>query len=485
MDSRVVLFCFLGILIGNTATAYENIALNKSAWQQYPYPRRPWGADKAVDGRYSDRSAVGGQCTISDNSQKTATWRVDLGDVHRIHHITIYTRTDNLPWDASNGYTARFLGFSVYVSNSTNKDDGILCFKDTMYTRSTIPNNVTIECVKNGRYVIYYNDRLPLVLYPEEYSYYSFSELCELEVYGCPIPELYGENCNIPCPQNCQERHCNIVDGTCLGCVEGYRGSRCEKKCDNNSYGLECNLTCGNCSNREQCDHVNGSCPHGCDKGAQGDKCREACPFGRHGKNCVEFCTQNCRGGCNRFTGACESGCNPGWKGKFCENECDGNTFGLNCNQKCGVCLNKEQCHHLNGTCPNGCDRGYQGTSCTQACQGGRYGYNCQDMCSINCKDPMNCDPVSGHCSACFHGWYGRECKERCGYCRGNEQCHHVTGSCSGLCEPGYSGDQCLDSVFSQHIANQRAMIKLMRKFLAFKLRRGQMRENGTSPTDF
>ncbi|XP_062572549.1 multiple epidermal growth factor-like domains protein 10, partial [Saccostrea cucullata] len=389
MDSGLVLFCVLGILIGNIATAYENIALNKPAWQQYPYSHHSWGADKAVDGRYSDPSALGGQCTISANRKTTATWCLDLGEVLSIHHIIIYTRTDNLPWDASNGYTARFHGFSVYVSNTTNKDDGILCFKDTKYTRSTIPNNVTIECVKHGRYVIYYNERLPGVSYPEGYSYYAFNELCELEVYGCPSPGLYGENCNIRCPQNCQDGHCNIVDGTCLGCVEGYRGSRCEKKCDNNRYGLECTLTCGNCSNGEQCDHVNGSCPHGCDKGAQGDKCREACPSGRHGKNCVEFCKPNCRGGCNRFNGV-----------------------------------------------------------------------------------------------SCSHGWYGRECKERCGYCRGNEQCHHVTGSCSGLCEPGYYGDQCVDSVFYQHLANQREIIKLMRRFLALKLRKSELRENGTSTVD-
>lgn len=44
---------------------------------------------------------------------------------------------------------------------------------------------------------------------------------------GCPTPGYYGENCSLYCPRNCQEGHCNIVDGTCLGCVGGYSGQYC------------------------------------------------------------------------------------------------------------------------------------------------------------------------------------------------------------------------------------------------------------------
>lgn len=83
----------------------------------------------------------------------------------------------------SNGYTARFLGFSVYISNTTNKDDGILCFKDTHYTRATIPNPTNITCITHGRYVIYYNSRSNPP-YPPGYDQYAFIELCEVEVYG-------------------------------------------------------------------------------------------------------------------------------------------------------------------------------------------------------------------------------------------------------------------------------------------------------------
>ena len=72
----------------------ENLALHKPTWQSGDY-RSYTGAERAVDGRYTDLMWYGGQCAVSDDNQTTVEWRVDLGDVRSIHHIVIQYATDN------------------------------------------------------------------------------------------------------------------------------------------------------------------------------------------------------------------------------------------------------------------------------------------------------------------------------------------------------------------------------------------------------
>ncbi|XP_052695886.1 uncharacterized protein LOC128174358 [Crassostrea angulata] len=123
--------------------------------------------------------------------------------------------------------TDNLLGFSVYVSNTTDRSQGTLCFKDNNFTINTIPPVFTTNCSAHGQYIIYYNERLPGVVYPVGYASKVESDLCEVEVYGCPVTGFYGSNCSIPCPDvNCQ--YCHIETGYSQCCKPGYQGQRCE-----------------------------------------------------------------------------------------------------------------------------------------------------------------------------------------------------------------------------------------------------------------
>lgn len=56
--------------------------------------RREQIRQNAVDGLYTDRGTVVGQCSISDDGKHSATQRVDLGRVVSINHINIYYMKD-------------------------------------------------------------------------------------------------------------------------------------------------------------------------------------------------------------------------------------------------------------------------------------------------------------------------------------------------------------------------------------------------------
>ena len=46
---------------------------------------------------------------------------------------------------------------------------------------------------------------------------------------GCPRSGYYGGDCSSLCPRNCEGGVCDIVDGTCKSCLDGFEGPQCNR----------------------------------------------------------------------------------------------------------------------------------------------------------------------------------------------------------------------------------------------------------------
>lgn len=98
--------------------------------------------------------------------------------VFSIDILYIYTF---LSFEGPGPFVNRMAGFSLYISNTTFKEQGHLCYKDQSGGTPSVKQN--ISCSIYGRYVIYYNERSPNNN-PSYLSKYAYNELCEVEVYG-------------------------------------------------------------------------------------------------------------------------------------------------------------------------------------------------------------------------------------------------------------------------------------------------------------
>nr|XP_022311776.1 multiple epidermal growth factor-like domains protein 10 isoform X2 [Crassostrea virginica] len=459
-------------LVGFIATlAYDDLSYNKDASQSHTASGIGYGAEKAVDGNTAT-------CTrtheIGPNSPfKTVWWKVDLGGVYNIYSVNILFKNYN-------GYETRqqgrFAGFSLYISNTGDMTSSSLCYKDGP---ELPPLNFATGCTLSGRYVIFYNERLDGVTYPAGYEVKAnvFTELCEVTVEGCSKPGVYGMNCDIPCPYNCRYKTCHIKNGTCFGCVAGYKGRFCKTECPDEWYGFDCKQQCsghcrnndpcnkvigqcdggcahgwygkycehrcvGHCNNNASCNQTNGSCDGGCAAGWIGLLCEKECSDGAYGYGCFNNCSGHCVNDspCNKQTGHCDRGCKPGYTNALCSKKCSSGTYGKDCTRKCSeYCLHNEPCNHIDGACTDGCQNGYIGDICNISCEPGLYGKNCSHICSSNCK---TCKHTDGTCS-CHAGWsgpncsigctksYGENCQYLCHPLCANQTCDRFDGTCA------------------------------------------------------
>ncbi|XP_062609892.1 multiple epidermal growth factor-like domains protein 10 [Saccostrea cucullata] len=342
---RIVFKCLLLYFVSmEFSTGYDDISAHKPS-KQYKDYFFIGVAQNAVDRSPS---------TCSSDASNPTWWYVDIGNIKSIYDVEIY-------FSDSNGYEQRqrerMYGYKLYISNSSDFSllhEAYLCYS---HTGPELPDlHVTHVCVSFGRYVIFYNERVPGVTYPGN-QIYTYTQLCEVIVQGCARDGVYGRFCNKSCPTNCQERRCYITNGTCAGCKEGWIGGKCIDACPHGYYGAECRRTCPERCKNNFCNHVTGQC-EGCISGWMGYDCNETCFHGMYGENCVKHCSRNCakeKEDCNRETGDCYDGCKPGYRGSKCEQECDFGTYGENCVELCsGNCLHNRTCNKLSGECMGG-----------------------------------------------------------------------------------------------------------------------------------
>lgn len=72
----------------------------------------------------------------------------------------------------------------MYVSNTTDTQQKVLCYKDNTFNENAVPTVFTTTCPVHGRYVIYYNEKLTGNENLDENNTFVVNNLCEVEVYG-------------------------------------------------------------------------------------------------------------------------------------------------------------------------------------------------------------------------------------------------------------------------------------------------------------
>lgn len=285
----------------STIFAYDDLSVGKNAEHWDPYYSSFYENHRAYNALDRNTSTCTRTIDIGRTSpRKTAWWIVDLGMVYNIYSVDIYFKNYDHYEKRQQG---RFAGFSIYISKSKLFETS-LCYKDGPQLPSL---NFTQKCLQQGRHVIVYTERLDEITYPVEYQTTNvFIELCEVIVLGCNDSNVFGRNCDKPCPTTCSERKCHIVHGTCLKCRPGWTGYYCNQECKYGWFGQDCSQQCaGQCKDNATCNHLTGQCDSGCADGWTGENCSKACDSGFYGNNCSSVCFLNCPN-CRHTDGYCD-----------------------------------------------------------------------------------------------------------------------------------------------------------------------------------
>ncbi|XP_069125791.1 receptor-type tyrosine-protein phosphatase T-like isoform X3 [Argopecten irradians] len=437
--------CLVLILanIFKSITCERNVAETKPA-NQSSGNTGVWVASNVVDG--CTKTNIGSNCCThtQGTGPKTVWWQVDLEELMTINSITIYYRDH---------FQQKLAGYQLYISNTTSTpQDGVLCYVDRSTSLADVQLTITHQCPYVGQYVTVYNYRSD----PKRQSWYddyAVLELCEVQVWGCPVGTYGDGNCDNACSADCYGGNCNATTGACFYCIPKKYGTTCERDCSINCLNQNCDKVTGHCNvcNPGWYGHM---CNQICSQNCSGATCERttgncfSCVSGRYGDKCENGCSMNCHGMmCDRNSGRCTD-CNPGWYGDMCNQRCSHNCSGTSCDRTTGNCL---AC--VSGTygnmCENSCSMNCNGTLCDRyngrctECITGRYGESCDQICSNNCTGKL-CERSNGHCLGCVLGTYGEMCENSCSLnCIGMVPvCDRNTGRCTD-CVPKRYGDTC------------------------------------------
>ncbi|VDI84210.1 Hypothetical predicted protein [Mytilus galloprovincialis] len=378
------------------------------------------------------------------------------------------------------GYANRMNGFKIFITNtSTIPPDGYLCYEDPDTGLPDITQ--TIPCNYLGKYVIYYDNKGPK---PEDKEG-PIVELCYVAINGCQ-KGFWGNNCEIHCANNCINRHCHPVNGSC---VWGCNPTNCLSDFCKTDTAV-CSDGCKERRTRMYCEKFNlapdslvsqdptGSQPANLANDGYTTSCSKT-----QGHNItfqVDLKTESFVTGMYITAGeqitegnytVYASNTSTSWKTghvlyygnnlpaeikfiavlryltfvpqvqlqdyilELCEIGiigCPSTHYGPMCNESC-----PENCHGpcdlKTGNCAFGCLNGWTGDNCAQECLNGTFGRNCSEFCA-GCLSSM-CDPVNGECDdtvSCSPGYlYSEYCNTRCFQGFWGENCSRT---CSPTC---------------------------------------------------
>nr|XP_022306123.1 uncharacterized protein LOC111112691 [Crassostrea virginica] len=175
MELMIIIIFLRGFIL---AFAYDDLSKDKVATQSTTAVSSTddFIASKAVDRDIT--TCIRADVIGTTSTEKNVWWKVDIGGVYNIYSINILFKNYNGEERRQQG---RFAGFSMYVSSDGARDKTSLCYKDGPKLPAL---NFTTTCFMSGRYVIFYNERLNDVDYPNGYiAYPVYTELCEVTVH--------------------------------------------------------------------------------------------------------------------------------------------------------------------------------------------------------------------------------------------------------------------------------------------------------------